>query len=779
LSLLLACGPGSGSAPAAAVTSPAEGGAGATVQGLTTAPTVQAGGLQTGGSAFKYRAAPNVVSATRIGITTVDNRKYIMGAAFRISTAAPSVACRLLARNDYDIRITTSRTLEVRVGGVLIGSASAALTLGQTYYIELAITANSAGNDYVEGWLNGVSFASSSGTNLSTLLGNNFDFGANTTAYGATVVIEWSDFYVVDDQGSAPCNDRLNQPKIPSSFPTSDVSRDAGWEDSDDTTTNLYQSVDNTPPVGIAPVAGAGAADKMVKNAISTTTENVVFDLQSANTVGIDADDTILATQLVTSHGLDSATSTTSCTHQIVAGNGHPGTSEASFDPNLASGTWPTNWLVGRTITENPTITDRSVSPRVEIGKRTATTRVVAVCQVRIDWIFLPVVGGTTNSETGAVVGGSAVAAARITDRPRANTLQAGSLLAGADVGERAELTSVLGKSVLSGADVSEHPELASLLGKSVLAGVGTRDRLKSGSVLGQSVLAGDSVFNANALGSVLAGSLLAGTSSKVAGSHGGSILGQSVLSGADAITYSELGSLLDKALLAGADSYSPAETGAILGRALLAGTDAEVRAEAGAILAMALLAGGDAYTSAELGSIIGRSVLSGIQVEEAPGKAGFLLNKALVSGADSIQRTKAGSILSGSVLSGFDQEDIRKFGALLAGSTLHGVDAETRSKMGAVVAGALLSGADALIAVEAGSVLAKSILGADSASGSGKSGSILATSLLKGKPGGTLFVVVFDTSPAGRIGIEGHGSIERPETGKVERPKSGGMEEE
>lgn len=389
MALLFASGAESGHGPAAATTSAAEGHSSATMQGLTTAPTIQTGSPRSG--TYLYRAASNVVSAHRVAITAVDGRTYWMGMAFKISTASPSVTTRIMVRNDYDIRITTSRTLQLRVAGTQIGSDSAALTLGQWYYIEMGHTANSAGNDYAEAWLDGASFASSSGTNLSTLLGNNFDFGPNTTAYGATVVMEWDDFYITDDQGSAPCNTRLNQPKIVTSLPTSDTSRDAGWTDSDNTTTNLFQTVDNRPPDGIAPLSSAQAADKMIKNAASTTTQNVVFAMQSANTVGIDSDDTVLATQLVCSHGLDSATSTTVTSQQIVANNGHPGTSEDNYDANAASGTWPTGWLVGRTITENPSITDRSVSPSVEIGKRTAATRICAVAQARIDWLYLPV----------------------------------------------------------------------------------------------------------------------------------------------------------------------------------------------------------------------------------------------------------------------------------------------------------------------------------------------------------------------------------------------------
>jgi len=389
MSLLAVCGFESGAAPVTA-SHAAEGGpanAGALTL-LGTAGAIQTSGARSG--TRHLRAAANAQSVNRFSVTHVDGRRYWMGCAFRIS-ASPTTAVNIFSNSSATIRVNTSRQLELRTS-VTIGT-SGVLTVNQWYYIELMLNVSTTLTEDIQGWLDGVSFGQQLATEYSAALANNWDFGPQA-AYGTSVNMDFDDIYILDDQGSAPLNTRLDQPKIVSSFPTSDVSRDAGWEDSDDTTTNLFQSVDNQPPVGIAPVAGAGVADRQVKNAISTTTENVVFDLQSADALGIDADDTILATQLITTHGLDSATSTTSCTHQIITGDGHPGTSEASFDPNAASGTWPTNWINGRTLIQSPTITDRSVSPQVEIGKRTAATRVVAVAQVRIDWIYLPVTAG-------------------------------------------------------------------------------------------------------------------------------------------------------------------------------------------------------------------------------------------------------------------------------------------------------------------------------------------------------------------------------------------------
>ena len=389
MGVLTLYGAESGAAPVVAANHPAEAGnAGAgSVQGLGTAGTIQTTTPRSG--ARCWRAASNLASQLRFNIGThVDGRSYWMGTAFRIQTASPSAAVNILANADAAIRINTSRQLELRALSTTVATSSA-LSLNVWYYIELGFNMVAAGNDTIEGWLDGISWGSQSGSSYTSTLGSNMDFGPSA-AYGATVIMEFDDIYVTDDQGSAPVNTRLDQPKLVSSFPVGDISR-TDWTDYDNTTTNLYQSLDNTPPVPVAPLSSAQTADIGIKDSVSSTTANYVCEVSSANEVGIDNDDSILATALICTHGLDSATGTTVTSQQILPNNGHPDTGESNWDANAASGTWPTGWICGRSLTQAPTITDRSVRPQVEIGKRTAITRIPAVGQARIDWLYKPV----------------------------------------------------------------------------------------------------------------------------------------------------------------------------------------------------------------------------------------------------------------------------------------------------------------------------------------------------------------------------------------------------
>lgn len=393
MSRLSSLGGESGAAPASTTaTHPAEGGisgAGSWVF-LGNAMTIQGQTLVPRSGQYFLRAASNLQSIIRTNIGThVDGRLYVQGMGFRLSGANPGTAVDIIANSDSAIRINTNGTLNLRAAGVNVGSATPALQLGIWYYIELAHIITAAGNDYIEGWLNGISFAQQSGSSFSATLGSNCDFGPSA-AYGASTTMDFDDIYVLDDQGSSPWNDRLGPKiKIVASMPVADISRDAGWTDNDNTTTNLWESINNRPPVAVTPAAAAGTADTQIKNAASTTTDNYVTEMQSAREAGVGPEDIIIASVLVTSHGIDSATSTTVTSHQILANNGHPGTTETNWDPNLASTNWPTNWTPGRTVTENPAIIDEETRPQVEIGKRTAATRVASVAQVRIDWIYL------------------------------------------------------------------------------------------------------------------------------------------------------------------------------------------------------------------------------------------------------------------------------------------------------------------------------------------------------------------------------------------------------
>lgn len=380
----------------------------------------------------------------------------------------------------------------------------------------------------------------------------------------------------------------------------------------------------------------------------------------------------------------------------------------------------------------------------------------------------------STFTKDGSLLGAAILAGTDASTYAELGSVLAKSVMSGLDAGIFNELGAILGRPVLSGVDIAEYAELGAILALSRISGSDISEHPETGAILSASKIAGEAVFVASVTGGILAKSILSGTSIKDVPPHDGSILGQSAVSGADASTYAELGAVLGKSALSGsdaivyseagsligasvfkgADSYNPAETGAILAGALLSGADAEIKAEAGALLAKALLAGADFFVATESGSLLAGGTISASSLKTLPGKSGDLLSKSVLSGADSAEHARLGSVLGSSLF--------------------RGADAEIVNKMGALIAASLLAGVDQFTAVESGAILNQALIAATDASEHDKPGSILASSLISGEGGGTLFVVIFATTPAGHISRAGQGEARGPETGHISRPQTG-----
>lgn len=364
---------------------------------LGTTPTIVGGGFQRSGVGC-FKAAANAQSQNRRAITKVDGRGYFYQIAYRIDTAFPSSTVTIAANpNFWQLRMNTSGQLIFADDTpTQIGSASAAVTLGTYFVVEIFALCNTAADDTVEVRLNGVTFVSATQA-ISAVLGNNFDVGPQA-AYGASREIYWDDVVVNDDQGAAPSNTWPGSARVVSSLPISDQSR-TDWTDANGGTSNLWDCLNNRAPEGTVLTLGTPAT-KQIRNAVSSATGNLVVNMQSMNAAGVGSSDDILGTSLRAICSCDSGTATNGSL-EILATNGHPAQAESSVDwttPGVA-GTYPSGWQnppislpvsSGIDVMSAPSITDRSVSPRVEIGKRTATTRALGVCQCRLDICYRP-----------------------------------------------------------------------------------------------------------------------------------------------------------------------------------------------------------------------------------------------------------------------------------------------------------------------------------------------------------------------------------------------------
>ncbi len=181
------------------------------------------------------------------------NRFYYLR-AYLYFTALPSSTVGVLVwgTNFYEVHLTSAGKLRLIWAGTpaQIGSDSVAtIATGTWYRVELAFKLGTGALDAAELRLDGVSVASESGTNRSDTLPTTLNAGW-LSAPGASKICYVDDVALNNDQGSVQ-NSWPGSEKIVLLTPTSDFSR-AVWTGGAGGTTNLYDAVNNTPPIGTA-----------------------------------------------------------------------------------------------------------------------------------------------------------------------------------------------------------------------------------------------------------------------------------------------------------------------------------------------------------------------------------------------------------------------------------------------------------------------------------------------------------------------------------------------
>lgn len=190
------------------------------------------------------------------------------------------------------------------------------------------------------------------------------------------------------------------------SLPISDNAR-GGWTGGASGTTNLFDAVNNTPPIGKAAASETNLTQ--TKNAVSSATDNCDFNMQSYTTAGVPSGATVNAVQAVVAHGEEISTGTKAGALKIVSNPAQSVEDTFNFGSDLgAEGTYPTNWdaIVG-TAQSGAGVTF-GTSPVVRVGKRTATTRAVNACFVGLYIDYTPAIV-TTPSTPGSFIRSQAV----------------------------------------------------------------------------------------------------------------------------------------------------------------------------------------------------------------------------------------------------------------------------------------------------------------------------------------------------------------------------------
>jgi hypothetical protein len=355
-----------------------------TAEGLTLAGTTQTYDTtttRTGAASYKFdTSATCSLDAT---LSAVTGRTYYACGHIYIPSAtgypgASAIILRFLNGGTAlaGAELTTTGTVLIRIfGGGTVGSASSALSQDTWHRIELSLNINAAGgaDDAVALQVNDVAVASGT-TTIGTGAPTTFRFGW-TGDPGTSEVIYIDDLAVNDNQGSVN-NTWVGDQKIYALFPASDNAR-GNWTDGGAGTTNLWEAVNNTPPVGILPAAGVGAGVQ-IQNSVAAAAANGDFNLTSYTTAGVGASDTVTAVQTIVMQGNSSTTGSDAISHAMVSNPAIATTGEVSAD--IVSGTYPASWNRGvGTMTENPTVT-LGTQPVMRVTKVDSSTRFNAVC---------------------------------------------------------------------------------------------------------------------------------------------------------------------------------------------------------------------------------------------------------------------------------------------------------------------------------------------------------------------------------------------------------------
>ena len=263
------------------------------------------------------------------------------------------------------LRLNTDGSLTVTDGGSSIGTSSTQLT-DTTKWYKIAWRKEALAVSGGLLWIDDVLQVSGTVTNsASASLGATDSVAATYTAY-------FSDFTAHD---AIPGTDDY---RVVISLPISDNNRGA-WTGGVGGTTNLFDAVNNLPPIGTA----AETDLTQIESATNSATDDCDLNFQSYTTKGIVAADTIHLAKILAIHGEDISTGTKTGATKLVS-NPTAG-AEDTFTyggDSGALGTYPSVWEINSNNTTSvllPSVT-LATAPVGRIGKRTATTRVVSCC---------------------------------------------------------------------------------------------------------------------------------------------------------------------------------------------------------------------------------------------------------------------------------------------------------------------------------------------------------------------------------------------------------------
>ena len=288
-----------------------------------------------------------------------------------------------------NLRLNPDGTLSYySTGSTLIGTTATALSTGQWYWIGVR---RSTGTSVVFLQIDGQDALTGTGT----LSADSINFGV--TGGAASALDLYFDDIIQDSAGF------LAPSKVALLLPISDSARAALWTGGAGGTTNLYDAVNNTPPIGTATETDLTQIEHAGNS--GGTTDAYDANMTTYSTAGVAAADTVLAIQLVAAHGEDVTTGAKLLAFSVVsnpaiAATGNITVGDAS---PAALGTYPSEWgLHFGTLTTSPSVTV-GTSPVMRVVRPETANRVASVCLMGMNVAWTPAAG--TNAPAGNAAG--------------------------------------------------------------------------------------------------------------------------------------------------------------------------------------------------------------------------------------------------------------------------------------------------------------------------------------------------------------------------------------
>lgn len=327
---------------------------------------------------FGNAAAISFVISRTLG-RTYYHRMYV-----RFDGLPASGSVDIITVSGFTATITSGGALQLWNSGTStqVGSDSATtIVVGTWYRIELSAKIQSgASDDSAELRLDGITVATA--TNVSAATGDTGQVSmgwAILNANNANNTLRIDDIAVNDDQGANPQNSWPGEGKIVLLVPTSDNARATLWTGGAGGTTNLFDAVDNKPPVGTATETNTTQIEHAGSAAGSTDAYDANMTTYSA--AGIVTGDTISLIQVVDADGEDVSTGSKHLQFSVVS---NPAIATAGSilcgEDAGALGTYPSAWTAHQgTPSYVPTVT-LGTAPVMRAMRPETTSRVASVC---------------------------------------------------------------------------------------------------------------------------------------------------------------------------------------------------------------------------------------------------------------------------------------------------------------------------------------------------------------------------------------------------------------